>query len=124
MLNKFLMVIAGGGTGALLRYSIGLLIPKASESAFPWATLLVNLLGCLAIGIFYKLYYQEEAYRLLLITGLLGGFTTFSSFGMESYQLILSKKWDFFAFYFTATNLFGILCVWLGSRLPAIFSTN
>lgn len=83
-----LLAVAGGGaTGALCRYFLSLLIPSAS---FPFATLSVNVIGCFALGmfsIFTLSMNSSEWLRLFVQVGVLGGFTTFSSFSLETVQL-------------------------------------
>jgi CrcB protein len=89
---KWLLLFAGGGLGATLRYALGLWIDERTGPGFPWGTFTVNALGCFAIGVLATMA-DEHAWisppaRLLLVTGLLGGFTTFSTFGMETWQLV------------------------------------
>lgn len=81
-LTGFLAVAAGGALGSVLRYAIGLLAIELLGDGFPWGTLAVNLLGSFAIGLLAGLGVEGE-WRLLLVTGLLGGFTTFSAFSLE-----------------------------------------
>ena len=88
-LQSSLLVAIGGGGGAWLRFAAGRLI---GATAFPWATLGVNLLGSFAMGLLAGWLARDgshgEGWRLLLGVGLLGGFTTFSAFSMELAQLI------------------------------------
>jgi CrcB protein len=89
---KWLLLFAGGGAGAMLRYTLSLWIDARTGPGFPWGTFAVNVTGCFAIGVLATLA-DEHAWisptaRLLLVSGLLGGFTTFSTFGMETWQLI------------------------------------
>jgi len=89
---KWLVLFAGGGVGAALRYALGLWVDERTGPGFPWGTFAVNVAGCFAIGVLATLA-DEHAWisptgRLLLVTGLLGGFTTFSTFGMETWQLV------------------------------------
>lgn len=87
---NWLAVAIGGALGSVTRYGVGLLLPAAAGK-FPWATLLVNLLGSFLIGVAYVLIMQKQTWppemRLWLMTGFLGGFTTFSSFSLEALQL-------------------------------------
>ena len=89
---KWLVLFAGGGVGAALRYALGLWVDERTGPGFPWGTFAVNVAGCFAIGVLATMA-DEHAWisppaRLLLVTGLLGGFTTFSTFGMETWQLV------------------------------------
>ena len=80
----------GGGLGSALRYAVGAALPK---SDFPWATMSVNLIGSFAIGVLAKRFEgsaSDDPWRLLLIVGLLGGFTTFSAFSHDNLALIRS----------------------------------
>ena len=86
---NWILVAMGGGIGACLRYGAGLWLFKPSMS-FPWPTWWINIVGCFAAGIFFAFsqkfpVLQQEA-RLFLMVGILGGFTTFSSFGLETFQ--------------------------------------
>lgn len=91
-MNAFLLVALGGALGSVARYGATLGINRYAQSAFPWGTLFVNILGSLLIGILMvwvlKAGELRENYRLLLVTGIMGGFTTFSSFSWETWKLI------------------------------------
>jgi CrcB protein len=87
------LIFIGGGLGSLARYgvAIGLRAAGATPDGFPTGTLVVNILGCFAIGLVAQAVVSgwgvREDLRLALTVGLLGGFTTFSSFGLESVQM-------------------------------------
>lgn len=88
---NWLLVALGGAIGASLRYSASIWLVKPG-GLFPWTTWSVNLLGCFLAGVFFAFsqkypVLQQEA-RLLFMVGILGGFTTFSSFGLETFQLL------------------------------------
>jgi CrcB protein len=86
-MKDLLLIILGGGVGSACRYLLSTFANRSLGDAFAWGTMLVNLLGCLAIGFLVGLIDRSllpKAYRLLLVTGFLGGFTTFSSFALES----------------------------------------
>ena len=109
-----LFVFLGGGTGSVLRYLVGLWLGSA---AFPWATLAVNAVGSLAIGLFggwaARFGWSEET-RLLLTTGLCGGFTTFSTFSKESLAIAEAGRWSAFAACAFGSVAVGIAAVALG----------
>jgi CrcB protein len=87
-MNKVLLVIIGGGIGAVTRYGATLLAGRTLGTGFPWGTLAVNLAGCFLIGISLGLAERSTlmppATRLFFVTGFLGGLTTFSSYGLET----------------------------------------
>ncbi|WP_132956464.1 fluoride efflux transporter CrcB [Rhizobium sp. BK251] len=86
-----LLVAIGGAIGSVLRYYVGQWAAKLMGPAFPWGTLAVNVVGCFAIGVLAELIAQRFnnsiELRLLLMTGILGGFTTFSSFSLDAAML-------------------------------------
>lgn len=92
MLKSILLIGAGGAVGSIFRYVLSLFIGKFANSNFPWPTLIINILGCLLIGVLMGIFARDEvAYRdlkLLLVTGLCGGFTTFSAFAFENVQML------------------------------------
>ena len=87
---RAMLVLVGGGAGSLLRYWVsGSTTPQAGIG-FPWGTLTVNFVGCFLIGFLNVLLLNRvlgDQYRILLVVGVLGGFTTFSSFAWESVNL-------------------------------------
>ena len=111
---KVLCVFLGGGVGSVLRYLVGLWIGSA---AFPWATFAVNAVGSLAIGLFggwASRFGWSDEMRLLLTTGLCGGFTTFSTFSKDSLALIEGGSYGLFALYAAGSVALGIAATALG----------
>ena len=108
----------GGGLGAVARWALSTWVTTRAGSAFPWGTLLVNVLGCLAIGALVGWLADKHTLgptpRLLLVTGLLGGFTTFSTFGLETWQLIEEGRGHLAASYAVASLVAGVTGVVLG----------
>jgi CrcB protein len=113
---KWLMVAIGGASGSLLRYTMGIGLRHIQWMQFPVATSLVNVLGCFLIGIFSVVLIDEKMdyYRLLLMTGFCGGFTTFSSFAMEQKELQNSGLFSGQIAHFVINNILGIIFVFLG----------
>lgn len=109
---RWLWIFLGGGVGAVLRYELGGWVQAHTGAAFPWGTFAVNALGCLAIGLLATWFDERGAggleLRALLVTGVLGGFTTFSAFGLETWRLLESS-----AFLAAAGNAVGsvVVCV-------------
>jgi len=121
LLNVFIVGL-GGFIGSALRYLIGGWAQGLSKSLdFPYGTLTVNLIGCFVIGLLGELAEARGIFtsemRLLVFIGLLGGFTTFSSFGNDTLNLARSGQM-LNALTNVAVNLiFGLLLVWLGRTL-------
>ncbi len=116
-MQQWLLVALGGAAGSLLRFAVQKLIPAQS---FPYSTFAANLLGCLAIGIFWALFQKEaigQQGRLLLMTGLCGGFTTFSTFTLESMHLLQSGRTLTFILYLTASIVLGLLATFCGYKM-------
>ncbi len=114
------MVILGGGIGSAFRY----LVSKAFVTYhynFPYHTFLINILGCFLYGLwFFKSGKQNDTLSLIhpfILSGLLGGFTTFSSFGFETFQMIQQGEWLKGFIYPILSVIAGILSVYLGFRL-------
>lgn len=116
-----LAVAAGGATGAVARYLVGLAFLRWHPEAGPLGTLTVNLTGCFLIGLLAPLYERSTLpplAALLLITGVLGGLTTFSSFGHETVFLAIVRHRLDLAFANVAANLLaGLALVYLGRTL-------
>ncbi len=121
-MNHVLLVACGGALGAVTRYLLsGWITLHLVGSRFPTGTLAVNLLGCFAIGLLAGLSQKHHVLspeiNLLLTTGFLGGFTTFSAFGLESFMLYQRGEALIAGSYILASLLLGLLCVWLGFQL-------
>ena len=119
---KLLLIALGGALGTLARYGTHVLAKGAGERlAFPVATLTVNLLGCFAIGYLQGALIERwpvrEEYRLMLIVGFLGGFTTFSTYGWDMAQLLRDGQVARGMIYAVASNVIGIALVFSGYGL-------
>ena len=114
---NWVLVFIGGGTGALCRWAVSLINPMSSEG-FPVNTTIVNLVGCLLIGIAAAVLVEgNQKMQLLLIMGFLGGFTTFSSFGLDLFRLIEQQQWQMAVIYVLLSNLVGVLLVLIGYKV-------
>lgn len=114
---KSLLIALGGALGANARYWLGGLIQSKSGSSFPWETMVINVLGSFVIGGFMELSIKEAwdpRWRLFIAVGLLGGFTTYSSFAYESVNLISEKTYAWAGFYVFGSVLFCIAGAWVG----------
>jgi CrcB protein len=104
--------------GATLRYTLGGLVSRAASPEFPWATLVVNVSGCFVIGLLAVLSEERgpvsPSTRLFLMVGVLGGYTTFSTFGYETLSLLREGSHALAAANAVGQLLFGLAAVWAG----------
>ena len=124
-MKQLLFVGAGGGVGAIARYLLsGVVLHHLPAQGFPLGTLLVNVTGCLLIGVFGGLSEHHHLLspdaKLLLITGLLGGFTTFSAFGYETVFLLRTGQTLFAALNVLLSVTLGLAAVLLGGLLTGV----
>ena len=122
---KLLLIALGGGFGSVARYAIAGWVQTASDKLFPVGTMVVNVLGCLAIGvlgaIFAGPHSVREEYRLALTIGVLGGFTTFSTFSYETIELLNDGQLAKAAINVLLTNILCLIAAWIGYRLTEHF---
>jgi len=120
-MKAVIFVGIGGGLGSILRYLVQISVGKHVPIHFPLGTFLVNISGCFLIGIFYSLAVRHTGispeWRLFLITGICGGYTTFSTYSYDG--LILLKQGAGFSFilYMLGTVVLGLLATFAGAAL-------
>ncbi len=121
MLKTIIMVGMGSCLGGIVRYLLSRFIQNYWSNSFPVGTLAVNVLGCLAIGLFYGLFEQgnltNSQLKMFLTVGLCGGFTTFSTFANENVQLIRDGHFLYFSLYTSFSLLAGFLMIYAGYSL-------
>ncbi len=121
-MTKILVVGLGGFLGAIARYGLSGLVHRRFGSSFPYGTLVVNLLGCLGIGVVLHLVEDRSMLgptaRLFVAIGILGGFTTFSSFGYETFELLEDREYRLALLNVAGNVVLGLLAVWAGRTLP------
>lgn len=121
MKSDLLLVGAGGFAGSISRYLIYVWFTNRNLTSFPWATLLINVSGCLVIGIVSGLIERAvPQHRFLFLAGsvgFLGGFTTFSAFGLETLNLIKNQGVAIAFANVLASVVVGVLAVWIGRSL-------
>jgi CrcB protein len=129
--DELLAVAMGGVLGALARYGISLAVPHGDRGAWPWATFVTNLLGCLALGILldavdarHEVWSRTHPRRArlarpLLASGVLGGFTTFSTFSVETVGMVEAGSTASAAAYVVLSVLLGVALVLVGRVLGA-----
>ncbi len=110
-----------GLIGVYLRYFAVLSVSKMYPGAFPWGTFLINTGGAFLIGIIYVLGFEKanisENLRVGLMAGLLGGFTTFSSYSLEAVILVEQTKYFLSAIYLIASSILGVVAAFAGMAL-------
>ena len=113
-------VAAGGALGALARYGAGLALPRGT-GAFPLGTFLVNVTGCLLIGalvvVITEWILTHPLVRPFAVTGVLGGFTTFSTYAVDSAQLLVAGRIGTALAYVAGTLVSAVAATWAGMRL-------
>ena len=121
MTREILIVGVGSFAGGVLRYILSVGLSKLGRLwAFPIGIMIINVLGCFLIGVLYG-YFKSKATTdpvlpLLLMTGVLGGFTTFSTFSFETVQLLQQNEWLKAAFYVVGSVGMGVVVCYLGMR--------
>lgn len=114
---KIILLLAGGAAGTLARYGVSGLAHRYFTGTFPYGTLAVNLLGSLIIGFLWGAMENSSAPSLLrtfLFIGILGGFTTFSSYSLETLNLFRDGEFKMAAINILANNILGIILVFAG----------
>ncbi|HMH33693.1 MAG TPA: fluoride efflux transporter CrcB [Puia sp.] len=121
MLRNILIVGFGGGLGSIARYLCQKYVRELYFHPFPLGTFLVNISGCFLIGLFYGLMEKgnllSPEWRLLLMTGFCGGYTTFSAFALENALLIKSGQIILFGLYAAGSVFLGIVATFLGALI-------
>jgi CrcB protein len=115
---RILLVGLAGLAGTLCRYWLSGAVTRRYGEAFPAGTLAVNLLGCFAAGLLFHFMQErwdfDETARAAVFVGLLGGFTTFSSYGLQTFTLLREGQLGMAALNVFASNLLGLLLVYAG----------
>jgi fluoride exporter len=119
---KFILVLLGGAIGTGCRYGLSLLVySRIKNPTFPYANLIINVSGSFVIGMLAELFDSRilvsPTTRATLFIGVLGGYTTFSSFSYETFTLIRAGEWFRAALNSVGSVLLGLIAVWLGVRL-------
>jgi len=118
LMLKTIFIALAGLAGTLLRYWLSGLVARRFGETFPWGTMVVNLLGCFVTGAVF--YLSEERFlinpaaRTVIMIGLLGGFTTFSSYGLQTFTLLRDGEFGLATLNLAVSNVCGLLMVWAG----------
>jgi fluoride exporter len=121
MYRSLLLVGIGSCTGGVCRFLTQTAVQRRFPSPIPLGTLVVNISGCLIIGVLYALAEKggllSADMRTLLATGFCGGFTTFSSFAFENVSLLTDAEWFYFILYIGLSIVLGVLAAYFGAFL-------
>jgi len=122
IMNPFCFIIAlalAGALGTLARYGVGVASVAAFGSSYPYGTFLVNMAGSFLFGLLAGQPRLSAEWQIILLTGFVGGFTTFSAFAFENYHLLGQHRYFAFFVNVTGQNVLGILAVLTGFLLVA-----
>lgn len=122
MILKIISVALGGGLGAVLRYLIFFYFERFHKSIFPWPTLVVNLLGALLIGLLWGYFdrvFISPGFRMFIFIGILGSFTTFSTYAFDVLSMFHDGQFRNMIFYILVSNVIGISLAFVGYILTA-----
>ena len=125
IMSKTILIGIAGLIGTLLRYWLAGFVTRQSGETFPWGTLVVNVVGCLIAGAVFHLTEERALFnptlRTVILIGLLGGFTTFSSYGLQTFALLKDGAFGLATLNLVVSNVLGVLMVWAGYCLAKAF---
>ena len=120
-MGKLFLIGLAGFIGTLGRYWLSGLVARRYGETFPSGTLAVNLIGCFLVGMLFYLLQERflvnQTVRTIVMIGFLGGFTTFSSFGLQTFTLLQNGQFGLAALNVSLSNLIGLVLVWAGYSL-------
>jgi CrcB protein len=120
-MQKTILIAAAGFAGTLLRYWLAGLVTRTHGETFPWGTIVVNLVGCLITGAVLNITEEtlliNPAIRTVIMIGLLGGFTTFSAYGLQTFMLLREGQFGLATLNVAVSNVLGLFMVWAGYSL-------
>lgn len=121
MLERIFFVALGGLFGSVSRFLLADIVQRVIRVSFPFGTFIVNLVGCFLFGIVWGAFESRSLIgaeaRLLLLTGFMGSFTTFSTFAFEGFLFLQATQWLHAVFYIVGQLIAGILLLWCGIML-------
>jgi CrcB protein len=124
-LDRYAMIAMGGALGALARYQLATMIQARIPAGFPWGTFVVNISGCLVMGIAATLLTDRLVvhpnWRFLIPIGFIGAYTTFSTFEYETFRAVTEGAWLVGGLNVLTSVLAGYAALWLGVVLSRVF---
>lgn len=123
-MGKLFLIGLAGFVGTIARYGLSGLVAKRYGETFPLGTLAVNLIGCFLVGLLFYLMQERflvnQNVRTIILVGLLGGFTTFSSLGLQTFTLLQNGEFGLAVANLGISNLIGLFMVWVGYTLAKV----
>ena len=123
-MQRLLFIGLAGAAGTLMRYWLAEAIAQRFSERFPIGTVVVNLVGCFFVGVLFYLMFDRfvvsPTVRMIVLIGLLGGFTTFSSYGLQTFTLLRAGEIGLALLNMAVSNAGGLLMVWLGYSLAKV----
>jgi CrcB protein len=123
-MQKTIFIAVAGLIGTLLRYWLSGAVARQYGETFPWGTMAVNLIGCLITGAVFFLteerFLMSPTIRTVILIGLLGGFTTFSAYGLQTFALLREGQFGLATLNVVTSNILGLLMVWVGYVLGRV----
>jgi CrcB protein len=124
MIKNIVLAGLGGAIGSVARYLSQKWFSGHYPGSFPWGTFTVNITGCFLIGLFwgitFKSFASNEHWKLFLMTGICGGYTTFSAYSLESMALLKEQKLGLFFSYIAGSVLLGLLATYAGMKISRL----
>jgi CrcB protein len=123
-MQKTIFIAVAGLVGTLLRYWLSGFVARQYGETFPWGTMAVNLIGCFVTGAVFFLteerFLVSPTVRTVILIGLLGGFTTFSSYGLQTFTLLRDGEFGLAILNVVTSNILGLFMVWVGYVLGRV----
>lgn len=119
------LIAVAGLLGTLLRYWLSGFVARQYGETFPWGTMAVNLIGCLLTGAVFSVtetrFVVNPTVRMVILIGLLGGLTTFSSYGLQTFMLLRDGSFGLAILNVVTSNTLGLVMVWFGYLVAKVF---
>ena len=129
-MQLYLLIALGGALGSVLRFFLSGAVASHFGETFPWGTLIVNVSGSFVIGFIASLtgpegrWFASGETRMFLMTGICGGYTTFSSFSLQTLNLVRDGDWLRASAHILGSVILCLVFVWLGHALAAVFNSS
>lgn len=123
LFQNLIWLALAGALGTISRWGLGLMVQRWLGFSFPWGTLVVNVLGCFLFGLVWSLaenkFFISNAARVVILTGFMGAFTTFSTFAFETGEMMRHGEWPYAFVNLLVQNALGLLFLFMGLSIGA-----